>query len=137
MAHYPYPQHRIRPFLLRKEKSRNRHIFLTLHSIIYGFSRFANGILVDRFSKKKIMSIGAGLVVALCGFMLDHFGYSAWYLCFLIPALIALVGVPILWFGLKDDPTEVGLPPIEKMTAQAEQKGDSQTSRWENPTRTC
>lgn len=58
MAHYPYPQHRIRPFLLRKEKSRNRHIFLTLHSIIYGFSRFANGILVDRFSKKKIMSIG-------------------------------------------------------------------------------
>lgn len=182
-------------------------IFLTLHSIIYGFSRFANGILVDRFSKKKIMSIGlvltcivnliicvspkllgllsildtegkmtlglvymigslwvlngylqgmgvppcvsllahwvkpnelatkqsiwnvshtigAGLVVALCGFMLDHFGYSAWYLCFLIPALIALVGVPILWFGLKDDPTEVGLPPIEKMTAQAEEKGD-------------
>lgn len=184
-------------------------IFLTLHSIIYGFSRFANGILVDRFSKKKIMSIGliltcivnliicvspkllgllsildtegkmtlglvymigslwvlngylqgmgvppcvsllahwvkpnelatkqsiwnvshtigAGLVVALCGFMLDHFGYSAWYLCFLIPALIALVGVPILWFGLKDDPTEVGLPPIEKMTAQAEQKGDKE-----------
>ena len=173
-------------------------IFLTLHSIIYGFSRFVNGMLVDRFSKRKVMSIGllltcavnlficfspklngvlslldadgkatlglvyligslwvlngyfqgmgvppcvsllahwvkpnelatkqslwnvshtigAGLVVALCGFMLDRYGYSAWYLCFLVPALIALVGVPILWFGLKDDPTEVGLPPVEKM----------------------
>ena len=30
-------------------------IFLTLHSIIYGFSRFVNGMLVDRFSKRKIM----------------------------------------------------------------------------------
>jgi OPA family glycerol-3-phosphate transporter-like MFS transporter/OPA family sugar phosphate sensor protein UhpC-like MFS transporter len=173
-------------------------VFLTLHSIIYGFSRFINGMLVDRFSKKKIMSLGlfltcvvnlvicfspelngllnlldgegkatlglvyligsfwvlngylqgmgtppcvsllahwvrpnelatkqsiwnishtlgAGVVVALCGFMLDHYGYSAWYLCFLVPALIALAGVPILWFGLKDDPTEVGLPPVESM----------------------
>jgi len=33
-------------------------IFLTLHSIIYGFSRFVNGMLVDRFSKRKIMSLG-------------------------------------------------------------------------------
>ena len=173
-------------------------LFLTLHSVIYGFSRFVNGILVDRFSKRKIMSLGliltcavnliicfspklnglfclldtegkatlglvyligslwvlngylqgmgvppcvsllahwvkpnelatkqslwnvshtlgAGIVVALCGFMLDHFGYTAWYLCFIVPALIALVGVPILWFGLKDDPSEVGLPPVEKM----------------------
>lgn len=173
-------------------------IFLTLHSIIYGFSRFVNGLLVDRFSKKKIMAMGlfltcavnlficfspklngmlnlldsqgkatlglvyligsmwvlngylqgmgvppcfsllarwikpselatkqsvwnvshtfgAGIVVALCGFILNHFGYSAWYLCFAVPALIALVGVPVLWFGLKDDPTEVGLPPVEKM----------------------
>ena len=173
-------------------------IFLTIHSIIYGFSRFANGLLVDRFSKKKIMvlgliltcavnllicfspklngmlnlldaegkatlglvyligslwvlngyiqgmgvppclsllahwikpselatkqsiwnvshSIGAGLVVALCGFMLNRFGYSAWYLCFIVPSLIAFLGVPILWFGLKDSPTEVGLPQVEKM----------------------
>ena len=173
-------------------------VFLTLHSIIYGFSRFVNGMLVDRFSKRKIMALGllltcavnlficfspklngmlnlldtegkatlglvyligslwvlngylqgmgvppcvsllahwvkpselatkqslwnvshtlgAGVVVALCGFMLDRYGYSAWYLCFAVPALIALVGVPVLWFGLKDDPTEVGLPPVEKM----------------------
>lgn len=180
-------------------------IFLTLHSIIYGFSRFVNGMLVDRFSKKKIMALGlmltcavnlficfspklngmltlldaegkatlglvyligslwvlngylqgmgvppcvsllahwvkpdelatkqsiwnvshtlgAGIVVALCGFMLDHYGYSAWYLCFMVPALIALVGVPVLWFGLKDDPSEVGLPPVEKMGKDATEK---------------
>ena len=173
-------------------------IFLTLHSIIYGCSRFVNGLLVDRFSKKKIMALGlfltcavnlficfspklngmlnlldaegkatlglvyligsmwvlngylqgmgvppclsllahwikpselatkqsiwnvshtfgAGIVVALCGFMLDRYGYSAWYLCFLVPALIALIGIPVLWFGLKDDPSQVGLPPVEKM----------------------
>lgn len=60
-------------------------------------------------------SIGAGLVVLLCGFILKHMGYSAWNLCFLIPAAIALVGVPVIWFGVKDDPTEVGLPPVEKM----------------------
>ena len=186
-------------------------IFLTLHSIIYGFSRFVNGMLVDRFSKRKIMSLGllltcavnlficfspklngmltlldaegkatlglvyligslwvlngylqgmgvppcvsllahwvkpnelatkqsiwnvshtlgAGLVVALCGFMLDHYGYSAWYLCFIVPALIALVGVPVLYLGLKDDPSEVGLPPVEKMVA-----GADATSEGENP----
>lgn len=173
-------------------------IFLTVHSLIYGFSRFINGLLADRFSKRKLMAlglaltcivnlficfspklngmlnlldaegkatlglvyligslwvlngyiqgmgvppcmsllahwikpselatkqsiwnvshtVGAGLVVALCGFMLDRFGYSAWYLCFIVPAFIALLGVPILWFGVKDDPTEVGLPPVEKM----------------------
>ena len=175
-------------------------IFLTVHSLIYGFSRFINGLLADRFSKRKLMAlglaltcivnllicfspklngmlnlldaegkatlglvyligslwvlngyiqgmgvppcmsllahwikpselatkqsiwnvshtVGAGLVVALCGFMLDRFGYSAWYLCFIVPAFIALLGVPILWFGVKDDPTEVGLPPVEKMDA--------------------
>ena len=47
--------------------------------------------------------------------MLDRYGYSAWYLCFLVPALIALIGIPVLWFGLKDDPSQVGLPPVEKM----------------------
>ena len=171
-------------------------IFLTIHSIIYGFSRFVNGMLVDRFSKRKIMAIGllltcavnliicfspklngvltlldsegkatlglvyligslwvlngyiqgmgvppcfsllahwvkpdelatkqsiwnvshtvgAGLVLAFCGFILERFGYSAWYLCFAVPACIALAGVPVPWFGLKDDPTEVGLSPVE------------------------
>ena len=40
-------------------------IFLTLHSIIYGFSRFINGMLVDRFSRKRIMSLGLILASAV------------------------------------------------------------------------
>ncbi|MBQ2452069.1 MAG: MFS transporter [Bacteroidales bacterium] len=192
-------------------------LFLTLHSIIYGFSRFINGLLVDRFSKRKIMSlgllltclvnlficfspklngmlnlldgegkatlglvymigsmwvlngylqgmgvppcvsllahwvrptelatkqsiwnvshtVGAGVVVALCGYILNHFGYSAWYLCFAIPACIALLGVFVLWFGLKDDPSEVGLPSIEELTAaeSGEQQASSESKSKEN-----
>lgn len=173
-------------------------IFLTVHGIVYGFSRFINGILVDRVSQKRVMSLGlllsaiinilicfspkldgvfhlldtegkatlglawligsmwvingylqgmgvppcvsllahwirpselatkqsiwnashslgAGLVVVLCGFLLRHFGYSAWNLCFLVPALIALLGVPLLYFGIKDSPTELGFPSVEEM----------------------
>ena len=176
-------------------------IFMTLNGVIYGASRFVNGYLVDRFSRRKIMSlglllsaivnfiiafspkmdavlnlldadgkanlsyvyligalwlvngylqgmgvppcvsllshwirpkelptkqaiwntshsIGAGLVVMLCGFLLKTFGYSAWNLCFIVPAAIALVGVPVIFFGIKDDPTEVGLPAVEKMDEQ-------------------
>lgn len=180
-------------------------IFMTLNGIIYGASRFFNGYLADRFSRRKIMSlglllssiinfaiafspkmngvmhlldtegkatmglvyligslwlvngyvqgmgvppcmsllahwirpkelptkqaiwntshsIGAGLVVVLCGFLLKHFGYSAWNLCFIVPAAIALMGVPIIFFGIKDDPAEVGLPPVEKMDEDASSK---------------
>ena len=182
-------------------------IFLTLHSIIYGFSRFINGMLVDRFSRKKIMSlgliltsvanlvicfspklngmlnlldsegkatvglvyligtlwvmngyfqgmgtppcvsllarwvrpselatkqsvwnvshtVGAGVVVALCGFLLQKYGYSAWYLCVAVPAVISQLGVPVLWFGLKDDPVEVGLPPVEKLDMPAKSENE-------------
>ncbi|MBO4263799.1 MAG: MFS transporter [Bacteroidales bacterium] len=173
-------------------------IFLTIHGIIYGLSRFVNGIIVDRTSQKKIMalglllsalvnllicfspkldgllhlldtegkatltltyligslwvlngylqgmgvppcisllahwikpselatkqsiwnashSLGAGLVVVICGFLLRHFGYEAWHLCFLVPALIALLGVPVIFLGIKDSPTELGFPPVEEM----------------------
>lgn len=173
-------------------------IFMTLNGVIYGASRFVNGMLVDRFSRRKIMSlglllscivnfiiafspkingfmhlldsegkatmglvyligslwlvngylqgmgvppcvsllshwvrprelptkqaiwntshsIGAGLVLLLCGFLLKHFGYSAWNLCFIVPAAIALVGVPVIFFGVKDEPSQVGLPPVDKM----------------------
>ena len=188
-------------------------IFMTLNGVIYGVSRFVNGYLVDRFSRRKIMSlglllsaivnfiiafspkmngfmhlldvegkatmgfvyligglwlvngylqgmgvppcvsllshwikpkelptkqaiwntshsIGAGLVVVLCGFLLKTFGYSAWNLCFIVPAAIALVGVPVIFFGIKDDPTEVGLPPVEKMDeAQGEKTQEKPMSK--------
>ena len=40
-------------------------MFLTVHSVIYGFSRFVNGMLADRFSKRKIMSLGLMLTHVL------------------------------------------------------------------------
>ena len=39
-------------------------LFLTLNGIIYGLSRFANGFLADRFSRRKLMSAGLFLSAA-------------------------------------------------------------------------
>lgn len=172
--------------------------FLTLNGIVYGLSRMINGLLADRFSKRKLMttglllscvinllicfspkmngflnlldsegkatiglvyligslwvvngyvhgmgyppcaslmahwfrpselatkqsiwnashSIGAGIVIALCGWMLSKFGYSAWNLCFIVPAAIAFIGAIALYISLRDTPSSVGLPEIEEL----------------------
>ncbi len=181
-------------------------IFLTINGIIYGISRFANGFLADRFSRKALMagglmlsaivniligvspqmnglfnfldtegkatmglayfigslwlingyvqglgyppcaslmahwikpselatkqsiwnsshSIGAGLVTLLCGtLILNHFGYESWQWCFYIPALLAIAGAFLLFFGLKDTPASVGLPNPEELDGPTEKK---------------
>lgn len=63
-------------------------------------------------------SIGAGLVVILCGYIMgtmgsgpDHVG--AWKWCFRIPAAIAFAGAVGLVFFLRDTPRSVGLPELE------------------------
>lgn len=172
-------------------------LFLTLNGIIYGLSRFANGFLADRFSRRKLMasglflsaaanfficfspgmdsfmnvldaegkatvalvyiigsvwvlngyfqgmgvppcmslmahwirpeelatkqsiwnashSIGAGLISVICAFILDHYGYGAWQLCFAVPASVAAVGAFVLLFALKDTPSSVGLPELDE-----------------------
>ena len=173
-------------------------IFLTLNGIIYGFSRFINGFIADRCSRRLLLagglvlssvinftiafstkldgvfnlldvegkatmglvyligslwvingyihgmgfppcaslmahwikpselatkqsiwnsshSIGAGIVIALCGWLLTKFGMSAWNLCFAVPAAIALVGAIVVFFTLRDTPSSVGLPEVEEM----------------------
>ena len=60
-------------------------------------------------------SIGAGVVIALCGWILSHFGYGAWNLCFIIPAVIAFLGAILMFTSLKDTPEECGLPPVEEL----------------------
>lgn len=173
-------------------------IFLTLHGIIYGFSRFVNGFIADRANRRLMMasglvlsaivnfaicfspkldgifdvidtegkatltlvyiigslwvlngyihgmgfppcsslmaywfkpselstkqsiwnsshSIGAGIVVALCGFFLTTFGMSAWNLCFAVPGALALVGAFAVYFGLRDNPSSLGLPEVEEL----------------------
>lgn len=173
-------------------------LFLTLNGVVYGFSRFVNGFIADRYDKRKMMtlglvlsaiinfaicfspsmngfisvldtegkattaliyiigalwvlngyvhgmgyppcaslmahwfkpselatkqsiwnashSIGAGCVVALCGFLLSKFGYSSWQLCFAIPAALSLVGAIALFTMLRNTPSSVGLPEIDEI----------------------
>ena len=181
-------------------------IFLTLNGIIYGFSRFINGFIADRCSRRLLLagglvlssvinfaiafspkldgvfnlldvegkatmglvyiigslwiingyihgmgfppcaslmahwirpselatkqsiwnsshSIGAGIVIALCGWLLTKFGMSAWNLCFAVPAAIALVGALVVFFTLRDTPSSVGLPEVEEL--EREEAGES------------
>ncbi|NDV78277.1 MFS transporter [Dysgonomonas sp. 511] len=53
-------------------------------------------------------SIGAGLVVVICGYIVS----LGWRWCFFIPSAIALLGAVFLWFSLRDTPRSVGLPEI-------------------------
>jgi OPA family glycerol-3-phosphate transporter-like MFS transporter/OPA family sugar phosphate sensor protein UhpC-like MFS transporter len=61
-------------------------------------------------------SIGAGLVVVFCGYLMSHWGMAAWRWCFILPAIIALLGAIVLWFTLKDSPSKVGFPELENTT---------------------
>lgn len=58
-------------------------------------------------------SIGAGGVIALCGWMLSRWGYDAWNLCFIVPAIIAFMGAILMFTTLKDTPEQAGFPPVE------------------------
>ncbi len=178
-------------------------LFLTLNGIIYGLSRFINGFIADRCSRRKLLagglilsaivnlaiafspmldgvlnlldnegkatialvyifgtlwvlngyihgmgyppcanlmahwfkpselatkqsiwnashSIGAGAVIALCGWLLTRFGASAWHLCFSIPAIICLAGALAVFFSLRDTPSSVGLPEVENLDTAKE-----------------
>lgn len=55
-------------------------------------------------------SVGAGLVVVVCGYIVT----MGWRWCFYIPSVIALVGAVFLWIGLRDTPTSVGLPELQQ-----------------------
>ncbi|MEA2711041.1 MAG: transporter, family, sugar phosphate sensor protein UhpC [Phycisphaerales bacterium] len=56
-------------------------------------------------------SLGAGAVVILCGYLVDH--YNNWRLCFFVPATIAIVVAVMLLIFLRDTPASVGLPEVE------------------------
>jgi OPA family glycerol-3-phosphate transporter-like MFS transporter/OPA family sugar phosphate sensor protein UhpC-like MFS transporter len=56
-------------------------------------------------------SIGAALVLVLCGYLLKQTGN--WRLCFIVPGVIALFGSVFLFFALRDTPRSLGLPEVE------------------------
>jgi len=54
-------------------------------------------------------SIGGGLIVILCGYLV----VISWRLAFFVPAAIAFACVIFIWFTLPDTPPSVGLPEVE------------------------
>lgn len=150
-------------------------IFLTLHGVFYGVSKFANGFLGDQTNPRYFMALGLacsavmnicfGLSSAVAAFgvfwllngwfqgmgfppcarSLTHWfaleerasrfavwntSHSIgaalailtcnelvrcnWRLCFLVPAVLALIGAVLLIEFLRDTPQSLGLPPIEQ-----------------------
>jgi len=58
-------------------------------------------------------SIGAGLVVILCGYL----AAINWRLCFFVPAGLAILCSGYLLFSLRDTPPSLGLPEVEGTSA--------------------
>ena len=61
-------------------------------------------------------SIGASLVVVLCGYLVAPHGEAIpanWRYCFFVPATLAIVGSLLLWLLLPDTPPSVGLPEVK------------------------
>ena len=73
-------------------------------------------------------SIGAGIVIALCGWILSRWGYGAWNLCFIIPAIISFLGAALVFFGLKDEPAQYGLPPLEVLDNRVPFGGEKESA---------
>lgn len=75
-------------------------------------------------------SIGAGLVLVLCGYLVVY----NWRLCFFVPSALAFLGAIYLWFNLADTPESVGLPEPEgtKLSQMTGERGaDFKAYVWE------
>jgi len=83
-------------------------------------------------------SIGAGLVVVLCGYLVAPRGEvipANWRLCFFVPAGLALLGALYLWLTLPDTPPSVGLPEVkgtEHTAVRSEHSDDFKAFLLEN-----
>jgi OPA family glycerol-3-phosphate transporter-like MFS transporter/OPA family sugar phosphate sensor protein UhpC-like MFS transporter len=72
-------------------------------------------------------SIGAGLVVILCGYIMGNMGVGdthsgAWRWCFWIPSAIAFAGSIFLFIFLRDTPSSVGLPELPGVVKMKDKK---------------
>lgn len=68
-------------------------------------------------------SIGGGLIVILCGYLV----VINWRLAFFVPAAIAFVCVVFVWLTLPDTPSSVGLPEVDGTASHS----DTEDSRSE------
>lgn len=60
-------------------------------------------------------SIGAGLLALMIGAILGHYTNAAWQWCFWVPAILAILGAAMIFFGLKNTPEDIGLPSVEEL----------------------
>ncbi|MCC8171013.1 MAG: MFS transporter [Parabacteroides sp.] len=67
-------------------------------------------------------SIGAGVVVVFCGYIVG----LGWRWCFFLPSVIALFGAVYFWFALRDTPGSVGLPEIKTSSVSTEKEQNTQ-----------
>lgn len=66
-------------------------------------------------------SIGASLVVIICGYVVSW----GWEWCFYVPSVIALMGAIFLWVVLRDTPTSVGLPELGITNVKSDDKKEN------------
>lgn len=68
-------------------------------------------------------SIGAGLVVVLCGYLVAY----NWRLCFYVPAALAILGSVFLLAALRDTPPSLGLPEVAGTALPSDEAQESQS----------
>lgn len=83
-------------------------------------SLMANWIRPSELATKQSIwnashSIGAGLLGFLIAFILGQFTNAAWQWCFWVPAILAIAGSAMIFFGIKNNPSEVGLPSVHEI----------------------
>lgn len=90
-------------------------------------SLMANWIRPSELATKQSIwnashSIGAGLLGLLIAFILGKFTNAAWQWCFWVPAILAIMGSAMIFFGIKNLPEDVNLPTVHEMDAANESK---------------
>jgi OPA family glycerol-3-phosphate transporter-like MFS transporter/OPA family sugar phosphate sensor protein UhpC-like MFS transporter len=77
--------------------------------------------------------IGAALIHALTGYLVVWYG---WRSCYYIPAALAMAGVFIILYYLRDTPASMGLPPVEVYKGEETPKELAEEIKVEEPYRT-
>jgi len=83
-------------------------------------SLMANWIRPSELATKQSIwnashSIGAGLLGLLIAFILGRFTNAAWQWCFWVPAILAIMGAVLLFFGIRNLPADVNLPTVHEI----------------------
>ena len=83
-------------------------------------SLMANWIRPSELATKQSIwnashSLGAGLLGFLIAFILGHFTNAAWQWCFWVPAILAIMGSAMIFFGIRNLPADAGLPTVHEI----------------------